>query len=298
MIINISNKLNTSGIYKINYDNGKIYIGQAMNILARAYEHNSKNKQVCDQALKKHDATIEILEEVLDITLLDEKEAYWTTYFNAKNKQIGYNILDGGNASGKRGIENCNAMFNEQSLNEVIDLLLNHHEISIKKIADLYNVDQNTIIKISKGITYHNNNLIYPLRNNNHESQQKNQIFDYFASETDLLNLKEDLKYRWDLSLENDLKNKYNIPLKILRDINQGRIFNTVGNFDYPIRTKNIRNIYNLTIDDIQDILNDLRNTKDSMTAIGEKYHLNRDTISKINKGKSYIIKNYDYPAR
>lgn len=35
-----------------------------------------------------------------------------------------------------------------------------------------------------------------------------------------------------------------------------------------------------------------------SMTAIGEKYHFGRAAISKINKGLSYKIKNYDYPAR
>jgi len=35
------------------------------------------------------------------------------------------------------------------------------------------------------------------------------------------------------------------------------------------------------------------------MTDIGKKYkNLHRDTISKINKGKTYIIEGYDYPAR
>ena len=56
MINNIDNKLNICGIYKINYDNGKIYIGQARSIYARALEHNSKNKYPCDKALKKHNA--------------------------------------------------------------------------------------------------------------------------------------------------------------------------------------------------------------------------------------------------
>jgi len=44
MIININEiPKNTSGIYKINYSNGKIYIGQALNIYSRALEHNSKD---------------------------------------------------------------------------------------------------------------------------------------------------------------------------------------------------------------------------------------------------------------
>jgi hypothetical protein len=35
------------------------------------------------------------------------------------------------------------------------------------------------------------------------------------------------------------------------------------------------------------------------MTDIGKQYkNLHRDTISKINQGKTYVIENYDYPAR
>ena len=50
--------------------------------------------------------------------------------------------------------------------------------------------------------------------------------------------------------------------------------------------------------EDVLNILSDLRNSKESMTNIGLKYNIHRNTISKINKGEAYIIKNYDYPAR
>ena len=107
------------------------------------------------------------------------------------------------------------------------------------------------------------------------------------------------MKYRWDLTIENDLIKKYQIPIRVLRDINQGRKFQTIGNFDYPIRKKNIGNNANLSISDVENILNDLRTTKLSQTEIGKKYgNLHRNTISKINRGETYIIKNYDYPAR
>ena len=43
MITNINENLKVCGVYKINYDNGKIYIGQALSIWSRANEHNSKN---------------------------------------------------------------------------------------------------------------------------------------------------------------------------------------------------------------------------------------------------------------
>ena len=70
------------GIYKINYDNQKIYIGQALNIRARALEHNSKKIEPCDLALKKHNATLEILEQIKDISLLEEIEKLYIKKWN------------------------------------------------------------------------------------------------------------------------------------------------------------------------------------------------------------------------
>lgn len=298
MITNINENLKVCGIYKLNYDNGKIYIGQALSIYSRALEHNSKNIQICDQALKKHQAHIEILEIVNDILQLDAIENKWINYYNATNKTIGYNILNQGNASGKRGIENCNASLNENQLNEIIDLLLNETQLSYKDIAKLYNVNQNTILKISQGYSYFNSNLNYPLRRNNHDANKKDSVIDYFKNEEELLQLKDDLLYRWDLKIENDLAKQYNIPVKIIRNINQGHLFETIGNYQYPIRNKNIRNNQNFTINDVLNILSDLRNTSKSMSDIGIKYNIHRNTVSKINRGEAYIIKNYDYPAR
>lgn len=298
MITNINETLKVCGIYKITYDNGKIYIGQALSIWSRANEHNSKNVQLCDKALKKHAATIEVLEIVSDITLLDEIESKWITYYNSTNKNIGYNILEDGNASGKKGTDNCNASFNESQINEIVDLLINSTKMSYKDIAKQYNVDPSTILNISHGYTYFNPKLSYPLRKYNHDSIRKDEVLDYFKDEKELLNLKNDLYYRWDLEIERDLTVKYNIPLRILRKINQGEIFQDIGEYQYPIRNKNIRNNCNFTNKDILNILSDLRNTTLSMSDIGIKYNMHRSTISKINKGESYIIKDYDYPAR
>lgn len=298
MITNINDNLKICGIYKINYDNNKIYIGQALNIWSRANEHNHKNIQICDQALKKHQATIEILEQVFDILQLDEIENKWINFYNATDKTIGYNILKNGNVSGKRGIENCNSKFNEQQLNEIINLLINNTKLSYKDIANLYQVSQNTILNISQGNTYFDPNLSYPLRQNNHDFAKKDNILDYFLNEQELLNLKEDLLYRWDLQIETDLVQKYKVPLKVIRAINQGSLFKENGNYIYPIRNKNVRNNQNFTIEEVKNILSDLRNSSKSMSDIGIKYNIHRDTVSKINKGKSYFIKNYDYPAR
>ena len=298
MITNIDENLKVCGIYKLNYDNGKIYIGQALSIYSRAIEHNSKNIQICDQALKKHQASIEVLEIVNDILQLDNVENKWINYYNATDKNIGYNILNQGNASGKRGTENCNASFNKDQLNEIVNLLINETKLSYKDIANLYSVDQTTILRISQGYSYFNPNLNYPLRKNNHDAMKKDSIVDYFQNEEELLQLKDDLLYRWDLEIENDLAKQYNIPIKIIRSINQGHLFENIGDYKYPIRNKNIRNNQNFTIDNVLNILSDLRNTTKSMCDIGNKYNIHRNTVSKINKGEAYIIKNYEYPAR
>lgn len=286
------------GIYLLTYDNNKIYIGQAVNIRARAIEHNNKNIYPCDKALKIHNATLTILEIVNEIESLEEKEIYYINCYDATNKEKGYNLLKGGNASGKRGIENCNAKFNEQELKIIIDLLINHPEMSIRNIAKQFNVNENTILKISRGQTYINPDLNYPLRNNNHEASRKDDIKNYFSDINELISLKEDLLYRWDLEIENDLTKKYNLPIRIIRDINNGYKFQNIGNYKYPIRNKNIRNYNNFSQEDILNILNLLRNTNITMANIAKKYNINRGTVTKINAGKSYIIKNYDYPAR
>lgn len=286
------------GIYLLTYENGKYYIGQALNIRARALEHNSKNIQLCDKMLKKYNAKLTILEEITDIQILNISEKYWIAKYKSNDKNFGYNLTEGGDVSEMRGTKHPLAALNENQLNEVIELLINHTELSIKAIAEQYNVSIQTIMRINEGQSYFNPNLLYPLRRNNHNSMLKNDILDYFNSTEELLQLKNDLKYRWDLTIEEDLVKKYNIPLKVLRDINQGRKFNTIGEFTYPIRKNNVRNNKLFTQTDILNILELLKNTSKTMSEIGQQYNIHRDTVSKINKGESYPIYKYVYPAR
>lgn len=300
---------NISGIYKINYPDGKIYIGQAINVRSRLMEHNQrafssgyKKKQKCDQELfnqNYHIDEYELLEEISDYSLLDESEKKWIKQLNATNPVIGLNILEGGNAAGKRGLDNPNSKLTEQTLSEIQDLLINRLDLSQLDIANQYSLNQNTILNINSGKRYFNSSLSYPLRDNKVRIfAKKDNINDYNLTEKDIIEIKEDLKYRWDLSVEEDLTIKYNVPVQLIRDINQGRKFSDFGDYNYPIRDQNIRNNINFTQQDIINILNDLRTTTLSQTKIGEKYHIHRNTVAKINLGEAYIIKDYNYPAR
>ena len=296
-----------SGIYKFDFPNGKCYIGQAKNIYKRILDHNRyanqghgrHNIQACEKAIQKYGNIKEfyILEKVNDFTKLDEKESYWIKYYNSTIKNNGYNIVETGNASCKSGIENSNAVFNEQTLQEVVDLLQNHNEISLIDISKKYNVDQNTIVRINTGKSYINSELDYPIRKQKYSGVKK-ELLDYFKSEQELLDLKEDLLYRWDLMIETDLSNKYNIPIALIRDINNGRKFQHYGDYTYPIRKKNSTNKVNLSIEQVKEILNLLKNSKISIVQIAANYNISRNTVYKINKGETCIIKGFNYPAR
>lgn len=83
-------------IYKTtNLINDKIYIGQDA-------RHNPKylgSGKILRLAIKKYgkeNFKKDILEIVDDITKAAEREAYWIEFFNARNHEIGYNILSGG----------------------------------------------------------------------------------------------------------------------------------------------------------------------------------------------------------
>lgn len=125
IIIELKNlQQNISGIYKINYPNGKIYIGQSNDIKRRMYEHNNLKRlethtaQPCDLAIQKYGEIKEI--EILEYTLpenLNEREKYWIAFYQADKKDIGYNLTEGGSVN--RNEKHPKAVFTNQ---EVLDI--------------------------------------------------------------------------------------------------------------------------------------------------------------------------------
>ena len=45
-------------------------------------------------------------------------------------------------------------------------------------------------------------------------------------------------------------------------------------------------------------IINDIVNSKDSLTKIAKKYFVSKDTIYRINKGENYFKEDITYPIR
>ena len=93
------------GIYKItNLKNGKIYIGQSIDVLERFIQHKSDLKG--NRHVNKHlqsaynlyglkNFSFEILEECSKKEL-DKKEKYWIDYYGGVNSKTNYNQKDGG----------------------------------------------------------------------------------------------------------------------------------------------------------------------------------------------------------
>lgn len=89
------------GIYKIeNLVNGKIYIGQSVQIEKRFQKHlRAKDNFLIHKALRKYgkeNFTFQIIEEC-EQQDLDNKEIYWINYYNSL-MPLGYNMVDGGSS--------------------------------------------------------------------------------------------------------------------------------------------------------------------------------------------------------
>lgn len=90
----------TTGIYKIiNCIDGKVYIGQSINIENRFIVHisninNNKNSILYNTIRKYGIENFEfiIIEEIVDVNKLDERETYWIGHYKSNDRNYGYNI--------------------------------------------------------------------------------------------------------------------------------------------------------------------------------------------------------------
>lgn len=231
--------LRLSGIYKINFPNGKCYIGKAVDIKRRIKEHNYDKKQsILYGAVTKYwnnDITeFEILEEVSDRTKLTEKEKYYINLYQTNNKEKGYNLTDGGDGAAL-GIKNVASKFSEIDLFNIRKILI-ETDIPIYKIAELYNCDRNTISRLNIGETYFDNNYNYPLRKQKYQPKGGSQNGNAKINEEVFQLIIQDLS-QLQLSM-NEICIKYGISKGTLSKINNGKSY-IHSNISYPIRQKN-----------------------------------------------------------
>lgn len=156
-----------------------MYIGQtSRSFEKRKKEHlsTSKNKNSSQfkypfyRAIRKYKSSElvwEIIEEVVSLQELNEREKYWIAYYNSyihASNSNGYNVLLGGSShlgyipseetkkkisdSGS-GVKNSNARLDEKDVEKILELIQLGYKQNL--IAQMYNVKEPQISRIKHG---------------------------------------------------------------------------------------------------------------------------------------------------
>lgn len=162
----------TCGIYKIeNKINGKIYIGQSVNIEKRWNQHKNASQNALDHGYETHlyrsfrkygiknfDFTII---EKCSIQELNEKERYWIRQYNSFFK--GYNLTLGGDSSGTEiKKEKIIGIFKDLETTDLIQ----------KEIALKWNISEEMVQGINTGRYWKRDDIQYPIRKPKERTQK------------------------------------------------------------------------------------------------------------------------------
>lgn len=300
----INELTNIQGIYKINFPNGKIYVGLSQAIRTRILDHLNKDfrehpELPISRAINKYGIQdVEILEDCSLMNRIDlqEKEKYWIAKLNATNPEIGYNVSIGGDGS-QSGWDNHQAKLNEHQLFELYDLLL-HSTLTMEELGQKYGLDRMSISRINNGKHYYQEGFDYPLRKmriEKYELENKHDAF--YGREDELHELIKELK-DGNIPIK-ELQVKYHIGSSTISLINQGKKYYNSA-FSYPLRkggsSKAATRIF--TEEEMSTIKKLLEENKASMTEIGKTVKCDRKVIAAINNGERQKQENWSYPLR
>lgn len=271
----------TCGIYKIeNKLNGKVYIGQSNNIERRWNEHKNNYLKINSKFYKAiqefgiENFELIILEECSEEEL-DEKELYYIIEYNSIKD--GYNTVYG--APYKRNsFRKITEEEYENLIQDLIDNIIPISELSLK-----YNIGKNHIYDINNGIIgKRKEKLNYPLR-----PKKQYKLTEEEANEILNLLINSDLTYK-------EIGDLYNKSISQLKKINLGKYYHR-DYINYPIRPVCWHKLTKQQVLEIKDLL---KNTNLSPIELGNKYNVSNDTITAINRGKTYHDNNINYPIR
>ena len=124
------------------------------------------------------------------------------------------------------GINSGNSKFTQEDIENIYSLLISKPELSMKQIAEKYNVYASTIQNINNGKTYINNNFSYPLRESKTGKRK--------LSNKQVIQVINEIKNNPKESLAS-IGRRLNISSKTISSINCGTIYKQ-DNESYPIR--------------------------------------------------------------
>lgn len=157
-------------IYKItDTTNNKIYIGQSNDPQHRWSSHKSRARNnegvgtsAIYDAIRTHGEENFIFEIIGWFNDYNEKEKYYIKFYNSIVPN-GYNLTEGGEEPPHRyGEEHHNATYSQEIIDNIIDDLLSH-KYTQKEIENKYNVNQQLITSINRGVTHRRAGLQYPI---------------------------------------------------------------------------------------------------------------------------------------
>lgn len=286
MIYSIYNQTKVfSGIYKLNFPNGKCYIGQSKNIIRRIREHNCcKRNYPIAHVIRKYGPRIEfeLLEEInaWDVERLNDREKYYINYYNSTIYNNGYNLTLGGDGA-MRDYNNPIVTFIKKELLK--------QDKTTQEIAEEAGVSISTVWHINNGETYREEQYNYPLR-------QKRVYHSVVLSKEQIQEIIHLLKHEYLIKME-DIGKQYNVSVSTIERINNGLTPYHISNEKYPIRKKGA-NFKKFSEKEIDEIINLLKNSNLSQIEIASKYQCERKIIREINLGIKYFREEEKYPIR
>lgn len=272
--------------------NNKWYVGQTTTSLSerhrlhvsgatheKASDYNSLfHKKLREYGLENFEL-IE-LEQVQNKEDLDERECYWIQEKHSFVRDNGYNLTLGGQRRKKdENYIDIRAKFQTpEEINTVIQDIKDQ-KISLKEIAEKYNVALSFICSINSGAKYQKDNEIYPLRPIKRRRLKKEVV----------LEIIELLKQNFSNKEIGDL---FEIDSDIVYKINYGKAY-VQPNEIYPIR-QSLSPQEERAIK-IKKLLKEGRlNNKE----IAQLVKCDPSVVSNINYGKNYYDEYEDYPLR
>lgn len=283
-----------TGIYKFtNKKNGKVYIGQSVNVERRIQSHywpsHAEQRTPFDKILQTYPNLFvsEIIEEC-SANLLDERERYWIKYYNSYYE--GYNCTLGG--KGARGEIHSKATLTNEEVLQIIKLL-EEGELNNTEIANLFNSTRERIRAINENKCWcHLHNYKFNIRNESLAKKgvtlhgQGEQASGAKLTETQV---KEIIQLLEDSAIPmSQIAKQYNISDQAIKSINYCKSWTYLHNYKKDIRKENGHESISecksyLTTQQALEVIKLLENTALTHEEIGQKFNVLPIIITNIN---------------
>lgn len=265
-----------------NLINGKKYIGQTNNFERRVREHKSCsfNPQSVNYDDKIHQAIrkygyenfsidiIEVLTDVSNYDVVNEREQYWIKEEQSLLTQWGYNVLEGG--------RNCwRSFLSLDDVKKIKDMI--KAETPYAEIQQLYPISKTFISDINSGKFFFDEKELYPLC----QYRISNDIYDALIEDL----IKPELTFK-------ELAIRYGLAESTVKKFNYGSLQKGYYTGEYPIRKITPQEYKRQLIKDY------LLNTNLKYKEIVELTNTSDETVRRVNIGAVDKDDTLTYPLR